>query len=274
MNCTASPAIDTTSHDSQTPQDWPSHWAVAHMPGSLPMGGVVPMTPIHAFSSSPRALQLKTQTSLKPVRTDIELGGLLAFEISDLMTAEEADAIVTASELMGYRDEAPGINTPPGMRMNKSVHWVADDRLLNPLMSRMLHLLPSAIDGQPLYGLLSQRLNMYRYDANDVFNRHVDGEWPGYSLSEDRSRMLQWGDSVRSGLTMILYLNGPEDGVSGGCTRLFRRDGSWVDVSPRKGSALFFRHGFGPHSVVHEGRQVGAGVSKYVARINIMYGQE
>jgi hypothetical protein len=274
MNCTASPTLDTISHDHEAQQDWPPHWAVAHMPGSLPMGGVVPMTPIHAFSSSPRALQLKTQTSLKSVRHDIELGGLLAFEISDLITPEEADAIVTASELLGYRDEAPGIQTPPGMRMNKSVHWVADDRLLDPLMSRMRHLLPPSIDGQPLYGLISQRLNMYRYDANDVFNRHVDGEWPGYSLSEDRRDMLQWGNSVRSGLTMILYLNGPEDGVSGGCTRLFRPDGSGVDVLPRKGSALFFRHGFGPHSVVHEGRQVGPGVSKYVARINIMYGQE
>jgi len=274
MNCTVSPALDTASHDHTVQQDWPPHWAVAHMPGSLPMGGVVPMTPIHAFSSSPRALQLKTQTSLKSVRHDIELGGLLAFEISDLITPEEADAIVTASELLGYRDEAPGIQTPPGMRMNKSVHWVADDRLLDPLMSRMLQLLPPSVDGQPLYGLLSQRLNMYRYDANDVFNRHVDGQWPGYSLSEDRRDMLQWGDSVRSGLTMILYLNGPEDGVSGGCTRLFRPDGSWVDVLPRKGSALFFRHGFGPQSVVHEGRQVGPGVSKYVARINIMYGQE
>ncbi len=272
MTCTVSPELGT--HRQPNHADWPPHWAVAYMPGSLPMGGGGPMTPIHAFSSSPRALQLKTQPSLNAIRRDIELGGLLAFEISDVLTAQESDAIVSASELMGYRDEAPGINTPPGMRMNKSVHWVADDRLLDPLMRRMRHLLPASIDGQPLYGLLSQRLNMYRYDADDVFNRHVDGQWPGYSLSDDRRDMLQWGDSVRSGLTMILYLNGPEDGVSGGCTRLFRRDGSWVDVSPRKGSALFFRHGFGPHSVVHEGRQVGAGASKYVARINIMYGQE
>ena len=66
MNCTVSPTLDTISHDHEAQQDWPSHWAVAYMPGSLPMGGVVPMTPIHAFSSSPRALQLKTQTSLKP----------------------------------------------------------------------------------------------------------------------------------------------------------------------------------------------------------------
>ena len=270
MTCTVSPAWDTASQ--QGHPDWPHHWAVAYMPGSLPMGGVVPMTPIHAFSSSPRALQLKTQTSLKSVRHDIELGGLLAFEISDLITPEEADAIVTASELMGYRDEAPGINTPPGMRMNKSVHWVADEALLGAVMARIGHLLPPDMLGVPLHPRLSHRLNMYRYDAQDVFNRHTDGDWPGYGLSADRSDMLEWPD-LRSGLTMLLYLNGPEDGVVGGSTRLYRRDGSWVDVVPRKGDALFFRHGFGPGSVVHEGRRVDGEVPKYVARINVMFGQ-
>jgi len=45
-----------------------------------------------------------------------------------------------------------------------------------------------------------------------------------------------------------------------------------VDVAPVKGSALFFRHGFGFASVVHEGCRVTGDVSKYVARINVMYG--
>ena len=71
---------------------------------------------------------------------------------------------------------------------------------------------------------------------------------------------------------MLLYLNGPADGVIGGSTRLFSRDGRYVDVAPVKGSALFFRHGFGFASVVHEGCRVTGDVSKYVARINVMYG--
>jgi hypothetical protein len=70
---------------------------------------------------------------------------------------------------------------------------------------------------------------------------------------------------------MLLYLNGPEDGVQGGSTRLFKPDGSWVDIIPRKGSALFFRHGFGADSVLHQGCQVSGSVSKYIARINVMY---
>jgi 2OG-Fe(II) oxygenase superfamily len=250
--------------------DWPAHRTVARLPGSLPMGGVVQDTPIHAFETPAPRLILAPETDLVPTRHDIDLGGLLAFEIRGLLDAAEADAIVEASERFGYRDEAPGIQTPPGMRMNKSVHWVADRSLLGPMFERMAHLLPPAIDGMRLYPRLSERLNMYRYDDGDVFNRHTDGDWPGFGLSEDRREMVQWG-GLRSCLTMLVYLNGPQDGVQGGQTRLYRRDGSHHDVTPAKGSALFFRHGFGPHSVVHVGMPVQGPVAKYVARINVMY---
>lgn len=252
---------------------WPGHHAVAHLPGSLPMGGVVPMTPVHAFDSTAPALALLSQPALQPTRHDIALGDRLAFVIADVVTADEAHAIVEASERFGYRDEAPGIATPPGMRMNKSVHWMADAALMDPMFQRIAHLLPASLAGEPLYPCFSQRLNMYRYDANDVFNRHTDGQWPGYSLSADRTTMVEWEPQVRSGLTMLLYLNGPADGVQGGSTRLFSRDGRWVDVSPVKGSALFFRHGFGLDSVVHEGCRVTGKIPKYVARINVMFGE-
>ncbi len=252
---------------------WPGHHAVAHLPGSLPMGGVVPMTPVHAFDSTAPALALLSQPALQPTRHDIALGDRLAFVIADVVTADEAHAIVEASERFGYRDEAPGIATPPGMRMNKSVHWMADAALMDPMFQRIAHLLPASLAGEPLYPCFSQRLNMYRYDANDVFNRHTDGQWPGYSLSADRTTMVEWEPQVRSGLTMLLYLNGPADGVQGGSTRLFSRDGRWVDVSPVKGSALFFRHGFGLDSVVHEGCRVTGTIPKYVARINVMFGE-
>jgi len=89
-------------------------------------------------------------------------------------------------------------------------------------------------------------------------------------LTADRREMVQW-PGLRSCLTMLLYLNGPDDGVQGGQTRLFRPDGSAHDVLPAKGNALFFRHGFGAHSVLHVGCQVRGPVPKYVARINVMY---
>jgi hypothetical protein len=267
MQALASPAVADTA------LPWPPHRAVAWLPGSLPQGGVVPHTPIHAFERPAPALALQQQRQRTPVRRDIALGGLLAFVIDDLVDPHEADAIVQASERFGYRSEAPGIVTPPGMRMNKSVHWVADDELLDPLFARMAALLPAEIDGARLHARLSRRINMYRYDDGDVFNRHLDGDWPGFGLSEDRAAMVQWPAALRSCLTMLLYLNGPADGVQGGQTRLFSPDGGWHDVTPAKGSALFFRHGFGAHSVQHVGRAVSGPVPKYVARINVMYAQ-
>lgn len=230
------------------------------------------MTPIHAFATEPPALRFDNAPELRPTRRDIDLGGLLAFVIDQVVTPKEADAIVAATEQFGYRNEAPGIATPPGMRMNKTAHWVADCGLTGAVYARISHLLPQQIDSEPLFPALSRRLNMYRYDANDVFNRHTDGNWPGYSLSADRQRMDEWPAGLRSGLTMLLYLNGPADGVLGGSTRLFGLNGIQTDVLPVKGSALFFRHGFDSDSVVHEGCRVSGNVSKYVARINVMYG--
>lgn len=249
---------------------WPAQRVVARLTGSLPMGGVVPDTPIHAFAETPRALDFQRAARLTPVRGEIDLGGLIAFTLDPVVTPQEADAIVAASERFGFRDEAPGIHTPPGMRMNKSVHWLADDALLGPVMQRIAPLLPPRIDGAPLHDRLSHRLNMYRYDADDVFNRHIDGDWPGYALDAQRSAMVEW-PGLRSCLTMLLYLNGPEDGVQGGHTRLLHRDGRWIDVVPKKGAALFFRHGFTPDSVIHVGARVQGSVPKYVARINVMY---
>ncbi len=240
------------------------------MPGSLPMGGVVPMTPIWAFKEPAQPLQLAAGAPQPATRTDIELGGLLAFLIENVLASNEADAIIEASERFGYRDEAPGIATPPGMRMNKAVHWVADEAMMDRIFERIAHLLPSAIQDTALHPALSRRINMYRYDGNDVFNMHTDGDWPGYGLSADRSEMQEW-PGLRSCLSMLLYLNGPDDGVQGGSTRLFRPDSGHVDVTPKKGSALFFRHGFGPTSVLHEGSRVFGDVPKYVARINVMY---
>lgn len=250
--------------------DWPAARVVASMMGSLPEGGSVPETPIYAFEHSPACLTLAVQPGLQPRRHDIELGGLLAFVIDDVMTATEADHLVSASEHFGFRDEAPGIATPPGMRMNKSVHWLADEALLGPLMARIEALLPATIDGAALHGRLSHRLNFYRYDDNDVFNRHIDGAWPGFGLNAARTEMEEW-DGLLSSLTMLLYLNGPEDGVVGGNTRLLGRDGKWVEVTPKKGSALFFRHGYSPDSVSHIGARVSGPVPKYVARMNVMY---
>ena len=68
---------------------------------------------------------------------------------------------------------------------------------------------------------LSHRINTYRYDDGDVFSIHIDGDWPGYGLSPDCQRMLEW-PARRSCLSMRLNLNADEDGMQGCATRLCR----------------------------------------------------
>lgn len=259
--CDSEPAAEPAS---------PVGFAVAMLPGSLPMGGVVEGTPVYGFRRTPAALLLSRQSVLPSRRTDLDVGGPPAFVIDGVLTRGEADAVVAASEVLGYSAAAPGIVTAPGMRLNKSVHWVSDESFLGEVYRRIVHLLPAQLDGHKLHGRFSHRINMYRYDRDDVFNRHTDGDWPGYGLSADGQHMVEW-QGVRSKLTMLLYLNGLEDGVSGGHTRLYARDGRVVEVAPKGGSALFFRHGFGRDSVVHEGCRVTGAVPKYVARINVLY---
>jgi len=234
------------------------------------MGETVQDTPIYAFEKTPTPLKFEVNAHLDSKLVIIDLGGLLALNIENVITDEEADMIVAASEHFGFQDAAPGIKTPPGMRINKSVHWLADEFLLGPIMSRISSLLPSQIDGAYLYKKFSHRINMYRYDEGDIFKRHIDGDWPGYSLSNDRNKMIEW-PQLRSHLTMLLYLNGPDDGVLGGVTKLLHANGTWVDIIPKKGSALFFRHGFTSNSVIHMGDRVLGPTPKYVARINVMY---
>jgi len=252
-------------------QKIPTSRIVASMPGSLPMGGAQPNTPIYAFDEALFRPEELVPPSIAPSRTDLALDGQLAFVITGVLTRAQCQRIVLATEALGYSAAAPGIATPPGMRMNESVHWIADAHLMACIAARVIPLVPPTIDGRRVQARLSQRLNMYRYHPGDQFRFHIDGDWPGYGLDDRGQRMVEWSDA-RSALSMLLYLNDARDGLEGGATRLHSRLGAVVDVNPVAGDALFFRHGFSMDSVQHEGLPVTAGV-KHLARINVMYEQ-
>ena len=240
---------------------------VARLTGTLPEGGYEEDTPIWACDAPDL---LRAQDAPVPALAPVPLGDKLAFVIEDVITRTEAARFMALTERLGYRDAAPGINTPPGMRRNKTVHWIAPAAAMAELHRRMLPHLPAKLEGRALSPRLSHRINMYRYDTGDAFNPHVDGDWPGFGLSADGTRMAQWG-GTQSMLTMLLYLNGAEDGIIGGDTVLYDRGEVQARVTPRTGRALFFRHGQTRGSVLHAGATLGRGTSKYVARINIMY---
>lgn len=71
---------------------------------------------------------------------------------------------------------------------------------------------------------------------------------------------------------MLFYLNDDADGLQGGETRLWSADGArHVDVRPKKGTALCFRRGAAT-AVLHAGLPVTGEVPKYMALINLAYG--
>jgi hypothetical protein len=236
--------------------------------GSLPMGGWIPDTPVYAVQNVPIV-----DVGYNPdgmVKTVLDVDDKVAFYVDHVISEAEANTLIALTEKLGYSSAAPGIQTPPGMRMNKSVHWLDDSGFLSVLFQRLQPFLPVQLDGQALVSMFSQRINMYKYDCSDVFNLHIDGDWPAYHLDEKSQRMVEQRN-IWSKLTMLLYLNGHENGIEGGQTRLYRADRTSVMVNPQKGRALFFRHGHSVDSVLHEGVTVTGTTSKYVARINVMY---
>lgn len=252
-------------------QNWPiiEFFPVAYLDGSYPEGGIKPNTPIHAVKCHP-FLESGDEINRKTHFQSLDLNDKLAFYIDDVLTPEEAATIIGMTESLGYDAAAPGLQTPPGMRQNKTVHWIADPIMMQTLFERIKSHLPQMIEGDPLFPKLSHRINMYRYDEGDEFKLHIDGDWPGYGLSQDGKDLIQW-PSVYSKLTMLLYLNGEENGIIGGETVLYDKGEPQISIVPKTGRALFFRHGHSKGSVLHAGAPLTGPVSKYVARINIMY---
>ena len=154
-----------------------------------------------------------------------------------------------------------------GVRQNQAFLLYDEGTFTDALFDRIRHALPEEIDGKRLVGL-SHGYFFFRYQCGDVFKRHTDGEWPGKRVG---SAGIEPIEGTLSKLSMTMYLNGEADGVLGGCTRLYGADEGWVSVAPTQGSALFFRHGFGPGTVWHEGEEVFEGTPKYVARVNVLY---
>jgi 7-cyano-7-deazaguanine synthase in queuosine biosynthesis len=242
---------------------------VARMDGALPNGNIA-NAPIFSLYPPPIEFQLTEHSDLTPFRTDIPLNGQLAFLIDNVLTPDEADMLITMSEQLGYDRATPGIHNLPGVRVNKALHWISDDTFLGAVFRRIKHLIPPELDGCRLHDMLSQRVNMYKYDKNDAFNKHLDGHWPGYGLNDNGQAIIEWPGTITK-MTLLIYLNGPEDGVQGGLTTLFCPSGKTIEVAPKKGNAICFCHGPGDDSVVHEGSTVFGEVAKYVAKVNVVY---
>tara|TARA_B100001093_G_C26517921_1_gene880456 strand:+ start:44 stop:796 length:753 start_codon:yes stop_codon:yes gene_type:complete len=234
--------------------------------GSLPEGGFEEHTPI--FRSSEGFLGVEAPDAHSYV--DLSFGNKFAFQVDGVISSKESERLMIFTEEMGFRDAAPGIQTPPGMRQNTTVHWMVHPRDADLLYSRIAPFVPNVLEGRDCMHKLSHRFNTYRYKPGQQFRPHLDGDWPGYYVSP-KSQQLEYWKTGRSMLSMLLYLNGQEQGVEGGDTLLLEKGTVVQRIKPHCGRALFFRHGIHPMSVLHAGDILGNGAAKYVIRINVMY---
>jgi predicted 2-oxoglutarate/Fe(II)-dependent dioxygenase YbiX len=169
------------------------------------------------------------------------------FTIPDVLTPAECQALIRASEALGYA-EAPittalGPVMAPGVRNNTRV-MVDDPKRAAALYERVFHALPLELEGWSCVGL-NERLRFYRYTEGQQFRWHFDGSY-------HRSHR------ERSMLSLLIYLS---QDCEGGHTEF----ASGVSVEPRAGMALAF-----VHRVEHRGAPVLTG-RKYVLRSDVMY---
>lgn len=216
-----------------------THFVVTHEPGK--------QTSLPIFSA-PAVPETPTETKLEIVRDGV-------FVIHGVASKEECDAIVATSEAMGYTDDAP-VSLGRSIRKNQSCVWIFDPEQNDRFFDRAKPHLP----GDPVG--LNRRWRLYKYEKDDTFKMHHDGAWPGSGIQDGKLVQDIYDGKAVSWLTFLLYLN---DDFTGGSTSF-----QGFSVTPKRGSALCFLHGFHPRSFLHQGDIVTDGV-KYVARSDVLY---
>lgn len=179
------------------------------------------------------------------------------FTVAGVLDAAECRALIERGEALGFTPApvraAGGPTRRTDIRDNDRAAFTDPD-LAAWLWDRCREHIPAVFEGGAAVGL-DPDFRLYRYDPGQRFNRHKDGT-------------AERGPTERTRLTGLVYLN---DDFSGGETAFYAAD--LVDgarpevaaVTPRAGSALFFRHDWW-----HEGRAVTAG-RKYVLRTDVFY---
>ncbi len=241
---------------------------IKYCDGSLPNGRKTTNVPIWRIDFNDFFINSNLNDK-KTIKKDINLNGVNAFLVDNILSENHCNHFIEIFEKIGFRPEAPSITTPPGMRMNKTLHFIASDNIMVYLFERIKEHLPIILDNKKLFNKLSYRINVYKYEKGDFFDKHIDGDWPGYGIDANNN-MIEF-ENCKSKLSMLLYLNDDKNGIIGGATTLYNNNHEEINIQPKQGSALFFCHGFSENSVLHKGCELLSIVPKYVARINILY---
>ena len=226
--------------------------------------------------SNPAELVPNRKTTIE--RRDIEtVPG--AFQLLNVIDADECERLVAASESCGYLGDA-AVSLGRDIRHNDSFTWVADDETCDIIWQRCRTLLRDDSEynaGKAVLGL-NARFRFYRYGVGDYFAPHTDGSWPG-SRVIDGALVDNAYDDRWSQLSFLLFLS---DGYEGGATRfqVSKADShrpapqagetTTIDVRTPLGGALCFPHGTHPLHCVHGSQPITAG-TKYIIRSDVLF---
>ena len=201
-----------------------------------------------------------------------------AFQLLNVLTAEECQAFIDATEALEYLPDA-AVSLPRQVRHNDNITWVVDELTDKLIWGRCQHLMQgfNGIYGDRAAKGINARFRFYRYSEGDYFQFHRDGAWPGSRVIDDELVMNAY-PNLFSEMTFLILLS--ED-FEGGYTR-FRlqaeevnhseNQSAVVDVRTPAGSVLCFPHGTHPMHRIHSSTPITKGV-KYIIRTDTLFQQ-
>ncbi|KAI8908908.1 hypothetical protein EDD86DRAFT_191293 [Gorgonomyces haynaldii] len=221
------------------------------------------------YHSDPDTIQFEKPQEIQKLQVPNVPG---AFMMTNVLSDDECNQILTASESIGYTGDAPLVGEASQQKsiLAHNFFWLADEHLLSIIFERCKPHLPQSIDGLALTGL-NARWRLYRYVPGAIYRPHIDGAWPASGLKDGKYHYDLEGNQ-RSRLTFLVYLN---DEFSGGYTTYFVPS-TQVGVMyaqavvPRRGCIVCFPHGASKGSLLHEGSPVFEG-TKYIIRADVLY---
>ncbi len=202
-----------------------------------------------------------------------------AFQLLDVLAADECARLVELAERLGYLADA-AVTLPRSVRHNDNFTWVADDATNEIIWQRCRAQIadPHSYNrGKAPLGL-NARYRFYRYREGDYFAPHTDGSWPGSRVVDGRLVTDAFGDRF-SQFSLLLFLS---NAYVGGETRFFvdpqdpaqparHADGAIaIDVRTPLGAALCFPHGTHPLHCIHASPPIASG-RKYIIRSDILF---